>query len=127
MHTRHAFAIASALLTLAAWNTDAAAQTQGSSQGTAPSSRQVTPEQTTPGQTDQTGAGSQGSAASGIYGEQLMTPEEKQEYQQRIGQAGTAEERTHLEGIHRKMMQQRAAERGVTLPDMDKSTTPMAP
>ncbi len=52
-----------------------------------------------------------------IYGSQLMTQQERAEYQARMGQAKTAEERERLRQEHHRQMQARAQERGVTLPD----------
>jgi hypothetical protein len=52
-----------------------------------------------------------------IYGSQLMTPEERAEYQSKMRSLKTEEERNQLRLEHHKEMQARAKERGVTLPD----------
>ncbi len=52
-----------------------------------------------------------------IYGWQLMTPEERNEYRQRMRTAKTAEEREQIRAEHHEEMQKRAEARGVTLPD----------
>jgi len=58
-----------------------------------------------------------GNAGQGnIYGYQLMTPEERAQYRQRIRNAKTEEERTRIRAEHHKEMQERARERGITLP-----------
>lgn len=53
-----------------------------------------------------------------IYGSQLMTRQERVEYRARMRAAKTAEEREQIRLEHHKQMQERARERGVTLPDM---------
>jgi len=50
-----------------------------------------------------------------IYGYELMTPEERQAYADRMRAAKTPEERTKLRDEHRAEMQKRAKEKGVTL------------
>ena len=52
-----------------------------------------------------------------IYGSQLMTRQERNEYRARLREAKTVREREHLRAEHHKQMQERARERGVTLPD----------
>lgn len=52
-----------------------------------------------------------------IYGSQLMTAQERAEYQARMRAAKTAEERERIRAEHHEAMQARARERGVTLPD----------
>jgi hypothetical protein len=52
-----------------------------------------------------------------IYGSQLMTQQERNEYRQRMQQARTAEERERIRVEHHERMKVRAKERGVTLPD----------
>jgi hypothetical protein len=54
---------------------------------------------------------------SAIYGRQLMTPEERAAYRDRMRSAKTAAERNEIRAQHHKDMQARAKERGVTLPD----------
>ena len=52
-----------------------------------------------------------------IYGSQLMTQQERNEYSARMRAAKTAEERETLRAEHHNAMQARAKERGVTLPE----------
>jgi hypothetical protein len=53
-----------------------------------------------------------------IYGYQLMTQKEREQYQTQMRNAKTAEERERLRKDHHEKMQARAQERGVKLPDM---------
>ena len=50
-----------------------------------------------------------------MYGYELMTPEERQAYIDKMRNAKTPEERTKLRDEHRAEMQKRAKEKGVTL------------
>ncbi len=52
-----------------------------------------------------------------IYGSQLMTPEERAEYRDRMRAAATAEERESIRNEHHEQMKARAEEQGLTLPD----------
>lgn len=52
-----------------------------------------------------------------IYGSQLMTPQERTEYRDRMRAAKTQQERDQLRAEHHARMQGRAKERGVMLPD----------
>jgi hypothetical protein len=52
-----------------------------------------------------------------IYGSQLMTSQERIEYRNRMRAAKTAKEREQIRLEHHAQMQERAKERGVTLPD----------
>lgn len=52
-----------------------------------------------------------------IYGSQLMTQQERNEYRARMRAAKTAEEREQIRNEHHEQMKIRAKERGVTLPD----------
>jgi hypothetical protein len=52
-----------------------------------------------------------------IYGSQLMTQQERNEYQAKMRATKTAQEREQLRLEHHKQMQVRAKERGVSLPD----------
>lgn len=52
-----------------------------------------------------------------IYGSQLMTPQERAEYQTKMHAAKTSEERERIRAEHHTQMQERAKARGVTLPD----------
>jgi hypothetical protein len=83
----------------------------------------LAPAQTSANQTD-TPQSSQGksppkksSSAAPIYGSQMMTPEERTAYRDKIRNAKTAKEREEIRDEHHKEMQARAKERGVTLPD----------
>ena len=53
-----------------------------------------------------------------IYGYQLMTQQERAEYQAQMQNMKTAEERERFRKEHHEKMQARAQERGVMLPDM---------
>jgi len=52
-----------------------------------------------------------------VYGSQLMTIDERNEYQAKMRAAKTAEERELLRTEHHQRMQERAKARGMTLPD----------
>jgi len=52
-----------------------------------------------------------------IYGSQLMTEQEREQYQHNMRAAKTEEERERIRNEHHERMMQRAKERGVTLPD----------
>ncbi|MFH2066476.1 MAG: hypothetical protein ABIK15_14845 [Pseudomonadota bacterium] len=52
-----------------------------------------------------------------IYGSQLMTKQERIEFRQKMHNAQTAEEREQLRLDHHAQMQERAKEKGLTLPD----------
>jgi hypothetical protein len=65
-----------------------------------------------PGQT-----GAQAQRQERVYGSQLMTPQERNEYQARMRAAKTAQERQQIRMEHHKAMQERARQQGVTLPD----------
>jgi hypothetical protein len=52
-----------------------------------------------------------------VYGSQLMTIDERNEYQAKMRAAKTAEERELLRTEHHQSMQERAKARGMTLPD----------
>ncbi len=52
-----------------------------------------------------------------IYGSQLMTPAERDEYRARLRAATTSDERNRIRAEHHEQMMLRAKERGVTLPD----------
>ena len=72
---------------------------------------------------DDTGAATKSPAtekkarAAPIYGSQLMTPEERAEHRAKMRAAKTREEREKIRAEHHQAMQERAKERGVTLPD----------
>lgn len=52
-----------------------------------------------------------------IYGAQLMTRQERNEYRARMRAAKTVQEREQIRKEHHERMKERAKERGVTLPD----------
>lgn len=52
-----------------------------------------------------------------IYGSQLMTQEERDQFREKMRAAKTAEERELIRKEHHEQMKARAKERGVTLPD----------
>lgn len=53
-----------------------------------------------------------------VYGWQMMTEQERNEYMTHMQSLKTEQEREQYRAEHHKMMQERAKERGVTLPDM---------
>lgn len=53
-----------------------------------------------------------------IYGSQMMTREERNQYRNQIRAAKTAKEREQIRAEHHERMKVRAKERGVTLPDV---------
>jgi hypothetical protein len=53
-----------------------------------------------------------------VYGWQLMTPQERTAYQEKMRSLNTQQERDQFRMEHHKMMQERAKEQGVTLPDV---------
>lgn len=52
-----------------------------------------------------------------VYGNQMMTREERLEQREKMREAKTREERKQLRKEHHDKMKERAKERGVTLPD----------
>lgn len=52
-----------------------------------------------------------------IYGYQLMTEQERIEFQNRMRNAATPEEREKIRREHHERMKERAKQKGVTLPD----------
>ena len=52
-----------------------------------------------------------------IYGYQMMTPAERAEYRARMRSLNTVQERERYRLEHHREMQERARERGMTLPD----------
>jgi hypothetical protein len=52
-----------------------------------------------------------------VYGSQLMTPQERDEYRTRMRSAKTPEEQERIREEHHERMKERAKERGMTLPD----------
>lgn len=53
-----------------------------------------------------------------VYGYELMTPQERIEYHNRMRAAKTQQEREQIRLEHHKQMQERAKAQGRTLPDM---------
>lgn len=51
-----------------------------------------------------------------VYGEHMMTRQERNEYQQRIGSAASAAERERIQSEHREMIRARAAQLGLDPP-----------
>jgi len=84
----------------------------GSGSGMAPAAEQPTPKLPA-------------KEAEPIYGSQLMTQQERNEYRSSMRAAKTPQEREALRAEHHKAMQARAKERGVTLPDQPR--TPAGP
>lgn len=76
------------------------------------------------GLTMATGARAQSAPRQTIYGSQLMTRRERYEYRQKMRAAKTQEERERIRAEHHTAMQERARERGVTLPDMPPARGP---
>ncbi len=56
-------------------------------------------------------------AGAPIYGSQLMTAQERDEYRAKMRSAKTQAERDRIRAEHHAAMQERAKEKGVTLPD----------
>lgn len=52
-----------------------------------------------------------------VYGSQLMTQQERNEYRAKMRAAKTAGEREQIRAEHHERMKMRAKERGMTLPD----------
>ncbi|MCD6680554.1 MAG: hypothetical protein LT102_07855 [Burkholderiaceae bacterium] len=52
-----------------------------------------------------------------IYGSQLMTQQERDEYRYRMRAAKTAQEREQIRADHHERMKERAQARGVAIPD----------
>ncbi|MDP1929787.1 MAG: hypothetical protein Q8K62_14875 [Thiobacillus sp.] len=59
----------------------------------------------------------QNQAQEQVYGSQLMTMQERTEYQARMRAAKSMEAREKIRAEHHKEMQVRARQQGVTLPD----------
>ena len=56
-----------------------------------------------------------------VYGWQLMSEQERNEYRTKMQNMKTAQEREQFRMEHHKMMQERAKQQGVSLPDMPHS------
>lgn len=63
--------------------------------------------------------------AQPIYGHQLMTEKERQAHRQKMRSLQTAEERRQYRQQHHELMQERARERGVTLPEQPRAKSAM--
>lgn len=59
----------------------------------------------------------QNQAQTQIYGSQLMTPQERTEYQAKMRAANSPEAKEQIRAQHHQEMQVRAKQQGVTLPD----------
>ena len=57
-----------------------------------------------------------------VYGSQLMTQQERTEFQQRMRNAKSDAERQKIRNEHHKKMQIKAKEQGITLPDKPKKS-----
>lgn len=66
---------------------------------------------------DQDRTQEQTQAQEQVFGSQLMTPQERAEYRNRLRTAKTQEERDRIRAEHHQQMMERAKERGVSLPD----------
>lgn len=53
-----------------------------------------------------------------IYGSQLMTQKEREQYNAQMQSAKTEQEREQIRNQHQKSMNERAKERGVNIPDV---------
>ena len=62
-------------------------------------------------------AGTQARQSEPIYGYRMMNDQERNEYREKMRNARSADERQALRDEHHKLMQERAKERGVTLPE----------
>jgi hypothetical protein len=63
-----------------------------------------------------------------IYGYRIMSNEERNDFRKRMREAGSAKERQAIRDEHRKLMESRAKERGVTLPEpRGRGAGPMRP
>ena len=56
-----------------------------------------------------------------IYGSQMMTQQERNEYRDRMRGAETAAQREQVRNEHHEQMQARAKERGITLPEIGRA------
>lgn len=52
-----------------------------------------------------------------VYGSQMMTDQERMEYRNKMMNAKTEQEREQIRAEHHVQMQERAKERGITLPE----------
>jgi hypothetical protein len=66
-------------------------------------------------------AQAQGSDQEQIYGNQLMTQQEKDDYRAKMGAAKSGEEQEQIRKQHHEQMQERAKAQGMSLPDMPQS------
>lgn len=64
------------------------------------------------------GTKSGATGAEQVFGWQLMTPQERAAYQQKMRAAKTPKERATIRAEHHKEMLERAKQQGVTLPEV---------
>ena len=62
-------------------------------------------------------AGTPAGRSEPIYGYRMMNDQERNEYREKMRNARTADERQAVRNEHHKLMEARAKERGVTLPE----------
>jgi hypothetical protein len=62
-----------------------------------------------------------------IYGYQMMTPQERDEYRAKMREARSTSERQAIRDEHHAAMVERAKERGLTLPDRPTGAGPYGP
>lgn len=77
--------------------------------------------------TDQARGTNQQKDRNTIYGSQLMTPAERSTYRKQMRSLKTDQERKAFRKQHHEQMQKRAAERGMSLPDMPPQSGGMGP
>ncbi|WP_036858573.1 hypothetical protein [Porticoccus hydrocarbonoclasticus] len=65
----------------------------------------------------QDGMQTQSQVQDRIYGSQLMTEEERNEYRKKMGSVKTEQERNQIRHEHHERMKKRAKQQGKTLPD----------
>lgn len=66
---------------------------------------------------EQAAQGQQAQTREQAFGWQLMSDQERQQYQQQMQKMNTEQEREAFRNEHHQMMQERARQQGVTLPD----------
>ncbi len=62
-----------------------------------------------------------------LYGDELMSPEERQAYRQKMWDLKTDSERERYRSDHREQMKERARDRGIVLPENNFSDSRPAP
>ena len=78
-------------------------------------------------QPDQSRPQAQQQKQESIFGSQMMSREERDEYRRRMRSAKTPEERTQIRNEHHDQMVARAKERGITLPAEPPAGRPRGP